>query len=574
MPAHSTYHSTYHRTSIHGAAAFPVGHRMGLRRRPFAGSSLVRRLALLALAGLAVPLYLRIRAVADVYLRAPGLLLWPLLGVTLVAVAGCGLVLATRPNRTRRGRYVEVALIVALGLAFRVVFVTAPPALSHDAYRYVWDAHLVAHGVSPYTHLLSDPSLISLRDSSIWPQVNWRNSPTIYPPGAQIFYLLVNAVAPLNVQAMKLAMGVCDILCGLLTLVLLRRHGLDPRRAIAYWWNPIPVLEFFYSGHVDALATAETLAAVLLVSLCWRGSRTLAGVLLGFAALTKLYPLLFALVLLQPGSPVNLISQGTARPVAFHSRLRLLGPIIRANRGFLSGLVLTMALVPLPFLRLGLGSGGFLGTYFSQRFVDQGIVFRLITQVFVFAPAQFALQGIFLAGSCLFVAWRHLRRGLSVEAGVLAVSAAWIAVSPHLFPWYVGGLLPFLTLYLRVPPLTISAGPPLGARRIGVRRTLGEVRFQSSHILPAVLWLFVLVMPFTYVIFAPSGDADLFPWFSIVPALLAAAPFILHASPSLTHRGKWIHRDQHRDQHRSLQALVPRTATISGRKFLNRSSKE
>lgn len=541
MPAHSTYH----RTSI-------------------------RCLALLTLAGAAVPLYLRIRVVADVYLSAPGLLLWPLLGVTLAVVAGCVLVLATRPSPSRHAQYVEVTLIVALGLAFRAVYVTAPPALSHDAYRYVWDAHLVAHGVSPYTHPLSDPSLAALRDSAIWPQVNWRDSPTIYPPGAQIFYLLVNAVAPLNVQAMKLAMGMCDILCGLLTLVLLSRHGLDPRRAIVYWWNPIPVLEFFYSGHVDALATAETLAALLIVSLSWRGSRTLAGALLGLAALTKLYPLLFALVLLRPGPPANLISQGTAKPAALRSWLRPLWSITRANGGFLFGLMLTLALVPLPFLRLGLGSGGFLITYFSQRFVDQGIVFRLITQVFVFAPAQFALQGIFLAGSCLLVAWRHLHRGLSAEAGVLAISAAWIAVSPHLFPWYVGGLLPFLTLYLRVPPLIISAGSSLRARRIGVRRTPGEVQHHSSHILPAVLWLFVLVMPFTYVIFAPGGDFGLFPWFSIVPVLLAAAPFILHASPSHTRRGKQIRRGQHH----GLQTLVPRTAAISGRKSLNRSSKE
>lgn len=498
------------------------GHRLDSRWKRVSNNTCIRWLVLVVLAALAFPLYLRIRAVAGIYLPRPDLLLWPLLGAVAIAIAGCGLVLFTRPAASRGGKYVEVALIVVLGLAFRAVFLTALPTLSHDAYRYVWDAHLVAHSVSPYAHQLSDPALTPLRDSVIWPQVNWRNSPTIYPPGAQLFYLAVHAVAPLNVQAMKLAMGGCDLVSGLLTLLLLRRHSLDLRRAIVYWWNPIPVLEFFYTGHVDALATMEVLAALLVASLSWRGSRILAGVLLGLAAMTKIYPLLFALVLLQPSAPEpSPVTDTTARPVSLRSpvllvrSLRSLRSLLRANRGFLAGLAVTVVVVTLPFLRLGLGYGGFLGTYFAQRFVDEGIVFRLITTVFVFTPAQFALQSVGLAGACLLVAWLRLRQRLGVEAGTLVLSVAWIVVSPHLFPWYVGGLLPLLSLYLTLP--SFAAAFPLASWESG-----------ASGVWPGALWLFVLAMPFTYIIFAPGGNAGLFPWFSIVPALLAATPVIIH----------------------------------------------
>lgn len=491
----------------------------------------LRCLVLLALAAAAVPLYLRIRTVAGVYLGRPSLYFWPQLGVTVVAVAGCGLVLATRPAPARLGRYVELGLIVALGLAFRAVFFTAAPTLSHDAYRYVWDAHLVAYGVSPYTHALSDPALATLRDGIIWPRVNWRGSPTIYPPGAQLFYLLVNTVAPLNIQAMKLAMGACDLLCGALTLVLLRRHKLDPRRAIVYWWSPIPVLEFFYSAHVDALAAAEVLIALLVASQSWRGARTLAGTLIGLAALTKLYPLLFAFVLLRgpmpssrntPGATVPSFPFGLpVRPLRF-----MLAGLIRRNRDFLTGLGVALVLVPVPFLRLGLGSGGFLGTYFAQRFVDQGIVFRLITRIFVAAPIQLALQGLILSGACLLVARLYLHR-LGSEAGILALSAAWIVVSPHVFPWYVGDLLPLLALYLRVPSLRTRSTTHLvfSPHRGGIPWTSNGD--QGASVLATTLWLFALAMPFTYVIFVPGGDADLFPWFFVVPAALATAPLFV-----------------------------------------------
>src|SRR5215831_15517768 len=83
--------------------------------------------------------------------------------------------------------------------------------------------------------------------------------PTIYPPGAQAFFLFVYLVAPLNILAVKLAVEVCDALAAVLTIVLLRRRGLDLRRVLVYWWSPIPVVEFAFNAHVDAVAIVWTL---------------------------------------------------------------------------------------------------------------------------------------------------------------------------------------------------------------------------------------------------------------------------------------------------------------------------
>jgi hypothetical protein len=440
---------------------------------------------ILGLGGLAF--YQQIRLAGGAVSVQGNAYLWPGLGVALVAILAVWFELATDGSkgssaRLRQHIWVEVALIFAVGLTFRAMFLFVPPTISHDAYRYVWDAHLVSHGVSPYLYPASDPVLAWLRDRTIWPKVDWPNAPTIYPPGAELLFWLVNRIAPLNITAMQLAMAACDLGTGFITVLLLLHYRLDPRRVIVYWWNPIPILEFVYSAHVDAAALLCVALALLLALRRRPSARFLAGVALGMAALIKLYPLLFVVALLR-----------------------------RRDWSFLAGLCLTLMLVPLPFLRLGLGNGGFLSTYFSQRFVDQGIIFRLITQLIINRRWQFGLEGAVLAILTGAVFYLRRRQRLRAPAAILALSAAWIVVSPHLFPWYVGGLLPFLALYLRLPSPAARWFAPVPS---------GDLAGNTAG-LPLALWLFVLAMPFAYVIFTPGYDANLFLLFFVIPAVVA-----------------------------------------------------
>jgi Glycosyltransferase family 87 len=442
-------------------------------------------LVILGLGGLIF--YQQIRLAGGAVVVSGNAYLWPGLGVALVAILAAWLELGRGAAKagsplSRRHIWEEVALIFAVGITFRAVFLFVPPTISHDAYRYIWDAHLVSHGVSPYLYPASDPALIWLRDHAIWPKVDWQSAPTIYPPGAELIFWLVSTIAPLNITAMQLAMVACDLGTGVITLLLLLHYRLDPRRVIVYWWNPIPILEFVYSAHVDAAATLCVALALLLALGRWRGAGFLAGVALAMAVLIKLYPLLFVVALLR-----------------------------RRDWGFLAGLCLTLVLVPLPFLHLGLANGGFLTTYFSQRFVDQGIIFRLITQLIVNRRWQFALQASVLALLTGAVFYLRVRQRLRAAAGILALSAAWIVVSPHLFPWYVGGLLPFLALYLRLPS---------PAARWVAPEPSGDLAGETPE-LPLALWLFVLAMPFTYVIFTPRYNANLFLLFFAVSAAVA-----------------------------------------------------
>jgi hypothetical protein len=440
-----------------------------------------RWFALVGLGVAGVPLYQRVLAAGGSSNAIRGdPFLWPGLGVTLIAVIGALLVLRSTEATDRRARWIELGLILAVGLAFRLIFISAPPAFSYDAYRYAWDAHLVSHGVSPYSHPVEDPVLISLRDGAIWPKLNWRDAPTIYPPGAQVFFLLIHAIAPLNIEAVKLAMALCDLGVGVVTLLLLRQQRMDLRRVIVYWWSPIPILEFVYNAHLDVLAVLLVALALLVAGQSWRGARGLIGALLGLAALVKLYPLLFVFALAR-----------------------------RRDWALFAGLVVTLVVIVLPFAALGLGSGGFLSTYFSQRYVDQGILLRLYNALILSRTLQVALLGASLLAFCALTIWLRARRGLSPTAAMLLLSVAWITLSPHLFPWYIAAPLPVVALCLRLPIRADAASPSAFS-----------------------LWLFALAAPFTYVIFAPGHNPNLFIWFFLGPTAGALSALVIRAISS------------------------------------------
>ena len=525
----------------------------------------VRWAALVVLGALALPLYGRIEQVAAIFPSQPGVLFWPLLGVTALSVAACWMVFASRPAGSQAGRWLELALLLALGLAARAVFFGAPPTLSHDSYRYVWDAHLLTHGLSPYTNTPFSPSVQPFQDKAIWPNLRFRNSPTIYPPGAELTFLLIYWIKPLSMGALKAGIEVCDGLVAVLTMLLLRRHKLDTRRVILYWWSPIPVLEFAFSAHLDVEAIVWTLAALLVAGLRWRGARLVSGVLLGMGTLTKFYPALFSLVMVRK----------------------------RRDWVVVAGLVGTVLLGYAAFWKYQAQSGGFLSTYIGQSTFDRGLLLGYInTAVAAVGGTQnlvIALQLLALATLSLLVGWYCWRKDLRMEAGVLAINVVWILVATHIFTWYIAVLLPLLALYLRLWPAKVQAlavepphsggtthaggtaaaargsqwlpqSPPARAETEAGERAVRIVQAEAypadlsgRFATPALgIWFFTLAMPFTYVYFSSGAfDPDLFKYSFYISFAIAALPL-------LTRRGRVALR--------ALLRFSPKPA-ISGRAF-------
>ena len=80
-------------------------------------------------------------------------------------------------------------LLVLFAAAFRLSVLFAPPALSDDIYRYIWDGRVQAAGINPYRHIPAADALGFLRDADVYPNINRRDyAPTIYPPLAQMIF--------------------------------------------------------------------------------------------------------------------------------------------------------------------------------------------------------------------------------------------------------------------------------------------------------------------------------------------------------------------------------------------------
>ncbi|MBV9258643.1 MAG: DUF2029 domain-containing protein, partial [Ktedonobacteraceae bacterium] len=212
-------------------------------------------------------------------------------------LAACILVLVMKPQ-TGRLRWVELALLLGGALILRAILLPVPPNLSRDSWRYLWDARVTLHGFSPYVHGPANPLYISLRDF-IYDNSRFRNVPTIYPPGAQAIYLVSYLLAPSNLFVLKgIFVGFDLVTCGALAF-LLRRKGLDMSRCIIYAWCPLPIIEFALQGHVDVTTVTFTVLAIVCAGAHWRGSRVMTGFLIAMAVLTKLYPILFLLVVVR-----------------------------------------------------------------------------------------------------------------------------------------------------------------------------------------------------------------------------------------------------------------------------------
>ena len=354
-------------------------------------------------------------------------------GLILVALLQGALYLAAvfciAPSEWR-GRLVPFILLVALAL--RLGPLLAPPSLSTDIYRYVWDGRVQGAGINPYRYMPADPALTALRDAAIYPNINRAGyARTIYPPAAQLIFFLVTRISE-QVTAMKLAMLVFDAGTILLIFLLLRRANAPPERVLIYAWHPLTVWEIAGNGHIDA-ALCFLLALALLFRR--RGMTLATGIALAFGTLIKFVP-----VLLIP---------------ALYRRWDWRLP---------AGFAATIALLYLPFLSVGWRVLGFLPDYVAEERFTGGSGFYLLNlfdyvsglsdpPVFGYAAIVIAVLG----AAALYFLLRPLpgEYGFAVASLVMLLLLL-VLVTPH-HGWYFLWLLPILCLVPYWPALLLTA---------------------------------------------------------------------------------------------------------------------
>jgi hypothetical protein len=332
----------------------------------------------------------------------------------LIYLAACVIVWRARPSRS------TLLVVVVFAVLFRLSIMFAPPLLSDDAYRYVWDGRVQAAGINPFRYIPADATLQGLRDSDIYPKINRRDyAPTMYPPGAEVVFLLTTRISE-SVTWMKATMVGFEAVTVWAVIALLGSFGLSRQRVLVYCWHPLIVWEFAGSGHVDAIALAFIALALLARRRKFDG---VTGLLLGCATLIKLFPaILFPFL---------------------YRRWTWKMPVV-----FLA----TTLVAYLPYIGVGPERViGYLPGYMAEEGMTSG------DRYFMLALARRVLGGVqvpqaaFLAFAvCVLMAiaiasLRQLaRRDNTFIRHAFTMAAAFTVLLSPRYPWYLAWLVPFL----------------------------------------------------------------------------------------------------------------------------------
>lgn len=333
---------------------------------------------------------------------------------------------------------VPVRWLWAAAILFRLLMLTTSPTLSDDVYRYLWDGHLVAEGVNPYTFAIDDPA----GDDYEIPARALANNRTLsspYLPTVHAFFGAAALVLPSEPIVLQALMVAFDLIAAVLLAKLLALAHLPAHRLLLYLWNPFVIVEVAHSAHLDALMIMLMLWAFVLT---WdrrsSGRALLAPVLLALATLTRVLPVL-------------------ALPVLFW-KWSWLQRIVYA---------VTCAVVVVPF---GLGAGFGLvgestgtGVFGSARAYSE--TFRFNASIYFWlerwiggrglddkgwnepgALTRLIIAVVFVA-IMLFIWWRARARAddlLPALRLMVAPFVAYVLLAPVMHPWYAMSLVVLL----------------------------------------------------------------------------------------------------------------------------------
>lgn len=335
------------------------------------------------------------------------------------------------PHPARRQR---LWLVLGAALLFRITVWPLFPAFSDDTFRYRWEGMLIAHGGNPYQVSPDDPKWASLRDET-WRNIPVREARAVYGPLVEaanwLTYETFSGLPPFSqVFWFKLPAALFDlgIIGALLALLAARRLPLE--MVAVYAWSPLPIFEFWATGHNDSLTV---FLIVLALALHARSHPWLAAASLTAAAAAKFWPVLL---------------------------LPLLAPALGLSAPALPVFAVTVTWLPDPrFL------SGFLGGWRNNDSLFQIILWVIPDPNRAKRVALAAVIAI-----ALFVATRRWR----LEAKALVVMTALLLISANVHPWYLSWFLPLLALYPLTPLLMWTALMPLTYAVLLRWYTLGE----------------------------------------------------------------------------------------------------
>jgi hypothetical protein len=338
-------------------------------------------------------------------------------------IAGIAYLFAIReffctPNFPRR----VIVIGLLLAALWHIAFLVIPTGSDDDVRRYVWDGRLQQLGYSPYVVIPGDPAFAGLHTAETR-GLNNPDLPSLYPPGAQLFFRAVTAIRE-STFAMRVGFVICDLGVVFVLLDVLRRTGQGAHWILAYAWHPLLATEVAGSGHIDIFGV---LLLVVSFAALLRRWRAIAAVAFALAVAVKFLPLVLA-------------------PLYWRR--------VRVRDALLATIV--FALLYLVFFSQGRIPIGSLGTYI-QGFGFNDPVFAALRRV---AAPQLVAGLAVLVGVLVAIWFRTRFQGPSADAFAWPMAAS-LLCAPAVFPWYLLWLLPFVRSVSTLPLIlwTVSIIP-------------------------------------------------------------------------------------------------------------------
>ena len=340
------------------------------------------------------------------------------LALSLLYLIGIYLIFRYRATWGNSKRLVFIIIIFAVLFRFLLV-PAAPSVLSKDMYRYIWDGRVQQNGINPYEHPPDADELKGLRDKIVYPNINRKSYPTLYPAGAQLFFRLFHFIVGDRVTGYKGLMTVFDVLTLFVLLALLRIFRFEETRLIIYAWNPLVIFEISYSGHLEGLTVFWMVSAFYLNAT----NRQLLGVAaLAVSSAIKLYPALLLPVLVNRGQ-------------------RIKGGIV---------FIVSLVLLYLPFLAAGRKVLGFLPIYLQNPYESFNLGLKYLMMHLLPQLDYYLLSKIFLlalAAAGLFIFFRPKQKDQMMRYAYILLGWLLVLMPASLHAWYVIILVPFLCFY-------------------------------------------------------------------------------------------------------------------------------
>lgn len=291
--------------------------------------------------------------------------------------------------------------IFGAALATRAILIAAPPTLSDDLFRYLWEGRAALMGGDPYLHA---PAWQGWPTDPIRARVNHPEISSIYPPLAQWVFAGLGALW-YDPRVVKAAMGLADAGTAVALALALRARGVGTRGAWLYALHPLGAVESAGSGHIDALAL------LLMVLGIGHAGRLRGPLFAGLGALIKVFPGVVLLPLLR--APGRRLPKAAAVALVAAVGVAALWPFREAG----------------PALARGLGT-------YAERWSFNGALFPAIQAAFDAVGQDGLARPVAIAAGAAVVLLAWARRRDPAEVALWAGGAA-VLLSPTVHPWYI-----------------------------------------------------------------------------------------------------------------------------------------